>query len=274
MVAAMPRVTVSRCLSISLEGAKCQPWIVQDAVLVNGTEYIHLKSSCSGFCRFVVGKLRFSGAGSQSIPELQQQRTVATLEHVVKEDQGESIFDDVLPTEKCRKRARKTALEKQQLPDYVTVHLPDIVDGDNIIDGVAVKMLPSIDRRAAVHIEVTPQNLAYIRTAANAAESDSKRNEELRRSGDANVRWRADRKVWLALRGTPIIKKGMSKCFKVSDVNDEIAVEEAKAAALRWAQGCDGDSDHECDDAASDGNFAEECSPTACIAPDVSIAGE
>ena len=150
----MSEVHFARCVAVTFDGCKGQPWIVQDIELVSGIEFISLKSSCSGFCRFASGKRRFSGqGGTKVLSELQHKRTTATLEHTVKHNCGESIFEELMPTRGARKKAKRNA-KSSELPQCVSVTLPAFVNTNgDAINGIEANMIPELDCRNSIPIE-------------------------------------------------------------------------------------------------------------------------
>ena len=128
-----------------------------------------------------------------------------------------------------------------------------------------VNMLPALDARAAVSVEFDAANIAIIRAALLSAENSYEpppATPDSSKTGDGTVRWRADRRSWLSIRGSWAPAKGKSKPFKVSDPDDPIEFDQARTAAMRWADAGDGA------DAGDDGDsVANESDSAAAHAP-------
>ena len=116
-----------------------------------------------------------------------------------------------------------------------------------IVPAATLKVLPSLDVRAPVYIELEPAGLNYVRAAMQCSYIE---NRELREFRNDGVHWRQDRKVWLAKKKVGV--KTICKSFK-PDCDDELAVQEAKCKALSWRGSADedgveaeeGDDNHE-----------------------------
>ena len=252
----MHSVSFTRCISVSADCDGAKPWVVKDIQLLNGTDYVTLKASDSEFCKFTVNKARFKGGASAFLHKLQSLRTTATLEwSATVGSHCQSLFEDsVLPTAKARKRAKKSA-KTQDLPNYVEVVVPAFEDpAGNMVSDTRVKVLPALDARAAVSVEFTPSVIAIIRAALIAAETSfqpAQRSTEGAKTDDGKVRWRADRKAWLSIRGSNVVK-GQSKSFKVSNPDDPVEYTQVKERAMRWA-------DNECVSGEEDDVDDENC---------------
>ena len=115
------------------------------------------------------------------------------------------------------------------------------------VPAVTLKVLASLDVRAAVQVELEPTGLNYVRAAMRRS---SVADRELRMVRADGVAWRSDRKVWLAKK--KIDDKYIYKNFKPAD-NDDLGVREAKDAATSWVASADIDGVEGEDD---DGEFA------------------
>ena len=128
-------ITFSRSVSICDGG--CKAWAFSELKTIGSTEYIALKASDGSFCRLVQNQhvaarsqSRLQGNASALLSKWQALRTIATLEHVAtKSASFSTLFDDPLPTERHKKRARKEAA-KQELPNHLDVTLPGCTNAD------------------------------------------------------------------------------------------------------------------------------------------------
>ena len=245
-------VSISRSVTLHDEG--CQPWTLRGVQDVGGMEFVMLAAADKSFCRFVQSdfgtaqsRRSLQPGASALLNKWQALRTTATLDHVVAHSAAfSSLFDDRLPTEQHKKRARREST-RQELPDAVEIELPEYDDHTGTSFGPRrVKMRPSIVLGSNLWIELTVDNIAFAKGAlrmaiGDDAEAQPATNHEcdgrpMEQLAGGYVKWRAERQAWRAVRGTKP-GKGNTKHFRVADVDCELQMREAHDAAKRWAEG-------------------------------------
>ena len=116
------------------------------------------------------------------------------------------------------------------------------------IGAVIAKVLPPLDARNAIAIEMTIDNLSYIREAVATGNEDAAPQKQYH----GTVRWRDDREAWLAMRLSGRIRKGRSKAFKPEVAGDETRTAEAHSRAWAWVN-----RDDDANDVADESGEAE-----------------
>lgn len=190
----------------------------------------------TGFCRFVSGNPHRC-SGDKFLDELRAKRTEATLKSGASPTPAggseQPLFEEV-PTAAVRKRQRKEVATKQsegELPPTIVVSVPKIQDPDgNEVGPLVVKVLPSVCQHSIVWVELSAEVLAYVRAAMLVSETKAPTPREVSEGG---VRWRADRKRYLAERCNKETGQKKQRSFKPADASDE-AKHDAKLAALAW----------------------------------------
>lgn len=227
-------VVVQRRICISGGGLKLGwPWVVNDTNTVNGIEFVQLSKRDSGFSRFVSGTP--TGARAMTwLDTLRAQRTRASLAAATT---GESLFGDAPPTKAAKKKQRQNASavrSKGELPATVVLKMPGFtgVDG-NEVGAMDLQVLSDLDLHACASVELKPENLVYVREAMRHSAQEPGRLRAP--SDDTGVRWRADRRVWLAKRTDPESGKSVTKSFKPEVADDEASKEAAGDLAKAWA---------------------------------------
>ena len=230
-------VTLKRTVSIECSGQNF-PWVVSNVQIVDGTEYVALQRR-SGFPRFVSGSWQAARALRWTfLQELMKTRTQATLDAM--SQTADCPFGTIDVTSAAKKRARKDAKTQAkcgQMPETVTVALPRItLENDTYLGPISFKMRSSIDIRDAPVVELDAHVLHYIKVGMMMAENSDDANHGKGNSKGEGVRWRTARNCWVAVR-----EHAKYKHFKPADLNDEVAVQEARDKAARWAAGEDVD---------------------------------
>ena len=220
-------VSIGRCIAITCEGAKT--WYVQGVKIVNGMEFVPLQSFDSTFCKFVIGKARFQRGASAALLELQKDRTMATPKCTSASLQ---LNEQLAEADKHIPRAQLMRFNKEaklaaKSPTHVMVELGGFIHADgSVVQSIDVRMLPSLDGREKVWVQLKPDTLAFVRGALQAAERNGetrKRDREVVDGGSV---------VWDPVRSGFIARKGRKyKTFKVRDVHDEIAMAEGREHA-------------------------------------------
>ena len=168
-------ISISR--SVTVCDGDSKPWVLHDVKIVGGIEFVAMRAADKAFCRFVQSKgvpARSHGnlqcGASAALGKMQALRTTATLQHVATHSAAfSSLFDDPLPTEKEKKRARKEA-SNQELPDFVEVTLPGFTnDHDALVEPLQVKMVPSIHLGSSLWVELSAPVLAFVKGSLRSA---------------------------------------------------------------------------------------------------------
>ena len=141
--------------------------------------------------------------------------------------------------------------------------MPEVESSGIVAGATTLEVRASIDVRDAPWVELCPAALHYVKVAMLAtAAGDSP--DVLR--GVDGVRWRKDRKCWLAVRlcdGTKI-----TKSFKPADRSSE-AIQDTLNIAARWVGGGDVIDDGNCEltgaqtDGDRPGPQLDDCEPDA-----------
>lgn len=235
-MAARP-VQIERRIVVTGGGCKSTwPWVARNVELIDGTEYIQLEKKDSGFARFVSGAP--DGARSMNfLDKLRAQRTTASIQLATP---GEALFE-APPTKAARKAMKQSAAalrNKGALPPSVTLEM----DGFTGVDGKEVpptsfKVKSALDLKSPLYVELAPAALSYIREAMRL--SDNPQGKQ-RAPSNTGVRWRPERRAWLAQRRHPETDKILTRSFQpAKPMEDENNKEDARQLALKWAAGED-----------------------------------
>ena len=217
-------------------GCKCQPWCISCVKTVEGKEFVELSRRHSGFCRFVAGES--SLRGSQFLDDLRHKRTAATLESCSSGTRGSegALFDDGAVSRRDHKKQRKETqqkLAKGEAPAVIKLNMPEVQTEDGVVGPLSIQVLPDLNPQQNVWVEASAQVLEYIRHAH--ANSDPKVQERRERT-DGGVRWRTDRKAFLATRWSASRERQIVKTFRPTGEADE-QIEEAKTKAAMGREG-------------------------------------
>ena len=221
-------IAIKRCILISGGSCKLQPWCLTSVETVQGCEFVRLSKSDNGFARFVAG----SGKGIRHmvyLSTIRQLRTEATLRCL---SEG-SLFDSI-PTKAAKSHHKRRCVEAQsrgELPQVVDVEMPPIATHG--VPAMTMRMLSCIDINAAPSIELTPDNLHYVRMGMLSSTAEVRSQ-----SVSKGVRWDSKRKAYIAKRNDAE-GKVKYKTFRPDDVEDEVDCASAQEHATRWADGDD-----------------------------------
>ena len=230
-MAAAAEVEIKRCICVH-GPMDTAPWMISDTEVIDGTDFVALKRRDVGFCRFVAGKDWRKIPSMSFLNELQRKRTAETILSC----QSTSLFDDALPTQAARKRARHDASKKAdcgELKPWLSLSLPQLVcDDGTVVPACVIKVKSSLDTKEAVVVDLSVSTLSYIRKAMMM----SQKPEENIYAKKDGARWRSDRNCWTVSREED--GKAVKKAFKPKGDADE-AVLDARDAAVAWSQGFD-----------------------------------
>ena len=220
-------VDVERRLCISGGSLGTSPWILKRVELVDGREVIPLVKADSAFSRFVTGLSR-GMSDMDYLDTLRDLRTKATIAACV-DQESESFMEG---GEKAKKRQRVEARVREdrgELPPLVSLSLPNFTnETGQVIEGVTVRTIPTMNANSVFKVEASSQALAYIREAM----LHSKKSEPIR-GLKGKVMYSKARKRWFGLRKT-VDGKTSKKGFvgHASESDDEGAFDRAK----QWAE--------------------------------------
>ena len=104
-------------------------------------------------------------------------------------------------------------------------------------------VIPSIYAGANLWVELSVQNIAFVKEALQSAlREEPKEEADLAHAtihvDGGHVKWRPQRKAWLAVRGTKA-GKGNAKSFRISDPTCDLQMREKQDEAKQWAEGQD-----------------------------------
>lgn len=249
MAEAEPKVEICRRICVTGGGCKSQPWIFQAVENLEGFEFGKLSRRDTGFARFVCGVPKWE-RHMLWLDDLRAKRTEASI---MAADAGAaaSLFDP-LSNPAARKRRKVEAAEKLargELPPFVTVKLPSFQGVDGVVvQALEAKVKTDLAVSAVVSMEITASNLEYVRQAMLACQEAEE--PKVRAVVNDAVRWRGDRKAWIATREAD--GKRISKTFKPKDPEDDDEKGRCKDAAKMWAlAGSSEEVGAEAEDAAS-----------------------
>ena len=231
-------IKIKRCITVECDDIR-MPWVVESVELVDGIEFAKLSKRDYGFCKFV------GGIGCRKIMhswlflhELQKLRTAATLKICIDSLHGNALFDNAPVGPAVKKRAKRDATAP---PAWVDIDVPEVESSGIVAGATTLKVRASCDVRDAPWVELCPAALHYIKVAMLAsAVGDSP--DVLH--GIDGVRWRKDRKCWLAVR--PCDGNKLTKSFKPADRSPE-AIQDTLNIAARWVGGEDVIDDGNCE---------------------------
>lgn len=226
-----PKVEVCRRICVIGGGCKSQPWIMHAVENLEGFEFAKLSRRDTGFARFVSGVPKWD-RHMMWLDDLRAKRTEASI-LTTDVTSAASLFDPLANTA-ARKRRKLEAAEKLargELPPFVTVMLPSFQGvGGVVVQALEAKVKTDLSVSAVVSIEITAINLEYVRQAMLA--SQEKEEPKGRAVVNDAVRWRGDRKAWIATR--EVDGKRISKTFKPKDPEDDDDKARCKEAAKLW----------------------------------------
>ena len=230
-------IDIKRCIAISADGAK-GVWYPSNIETIDGIEFAALSMSDSGFHTFIGDKAHAARNASSFINKLKAMRNDASLKATM-DDTASSLFDDDAKlSRQAIKRQRIATIAAQHKGDFswVNVECPRLIceDGE-VIEAMHIKMKSFVSLRDILHIELSTQNLTYIRAGMRVSKEDTA-DKSAKMEG---VRWREDRHSWLARRDAKDddgVNKRQHKTFRPAD-RTEHANAEALDEAQRWARG-------------------------------------
>ena len=253
---------IKRTLTITGGGLKRDPWKISSSECIDGAEYIMLKCSDSGFNRFVTGKAKSCGP---YLKELRAARNRVLL-----------IGENEVTRPKLNEYRRKLLAKQRSEGNTVELQLPAVTCSMLELSApeCCMRVKNSTDLNAAIVVELTAENLHYVRVAALHAmeQGEEQRSEPLRK-----------RPLVKAPPGCRYVKRrntmGFIACKDVQDTDgpeqheghpaqgrkykwlpfdnssDMMAADDAGGKASRWINGDDG-SDVACN-ASEDGDIDE-----------------
>ena len=229
-------IELTRCLVVNGGGCGKTPWTLTNTSVVDGREYLSLSKRDFGFARFVAGDTK-ACRPMTFLDTLRRLRTDASILCC----SGESLFDVQLPQKKRAKSQQRAACleaaRRGDLPATVMVELPAVrVEGEDEVPAISMRVKSSLDPHECVAMEVTVENLTYVRMAMRASCSSSHGRAA---SICAGVRWDKKRQAFIAKRLQPN-GKHVFRTFR-PDTEDEVDCAEAQDMARRWADGEDVD---------------------------------
>ena len=144
-------------------------------------------------------------------------------------------------SERMMKKARVEA-RHSDAQEHVKVKVSGRMSDDvEEAQQLEIQMLPSIDSRDAIWIELGSTQLEFVKAALVSAEADTAAGETMRRPvtklGGGLVRWLTQRGVWLAQRKGGYAARVEMKSFKVVDPHNEAMVTEQHNKAVMWIAG-------------------------------------
>lgn len=230
-------VSIVRCVNLQGDDAKSH-WMaaVEPA---GGKEFVVLRAGDANFCRVFLGKPKMSMGAMQLLHTMQATRTKCTLDAVTSlSDRSTSLFDDICITPAAKKKARSDA-KQCTLPSFIAVELPGCED----VLPLTLNVVPSLDAKKVLTIELLQENVDFIRKALLAADTIEvvigdfcfSAGSRLVKVENGSVRWRPERKAWMAWRNR--VNGGVqspAKTFKVSDDTDPLAMQRTLEAAEHW----------------------------------------
>lgn len=238
------QVVIERRVAIRSNGSKLSWVLVPDEI--EGREFVKLAKSDGGFSRFISGTTK-GCTNMDWLAELKRLRTEASINLAVPCDQ--TLFDREPSHSELRANKKQATLLQQvgDLPKLVKVKVPDIDINGETVKGLDLTCVTCLDIKTPVQVELTSDAMHYIKMAML---SKGCRDLKRARSSEAtNVFWRARRHRFVAKRSTSA--GDQYKSFKPAD-NDDVAMEECRQLAQRWANGedvddgdCEGNDDGE-----------------------------
>ena len=211
-------IDIKKVVSVSF--AKSHPWLIKDLETVDGTEFVPLRSTDTGFLRFI------DSGGAKPvdmsiIAHWKDLRTKATTGI-----QSESMFGDEANTHsKYAANKMKRRNIDEGVADIIEIKVPAVEHDGITMPEMAMKCKSSVDTQSVLAVELTAQNLAYIRLAMRAAPDVEDKHERGTVASAKNVFWRPDRRAYIAKKGEKF------KTFSIKEYGD---VDVARDRATEW----------------------------------------
>ena len=210
--------------------------------MVSGIEFIQLNLADGSFARWATG----SAAGLRKlkyIEGLKRLRTEKTIALTIPQPDGLALFDDdARPATSYMLRVqRKKAVEAANrggVDDFVVIDMPGYDHGDvQVQPYIGAKVLPAVDAKVVLSIELTATVLQHLRGALNVTEPIP--DHRLYSEAVDGVTWLASRNVWQAHRyegDEGPERKRVRKQFRPVST-DALDVQTAKDEAIAWQLG-------------------------------------
>jgi hypothetical protein len=232
-------VRIAKETVVRVEGQTSR-WTLSCVETIHGIDFVRLTKRDGNFCSFLgayEGRSRSKEwvTSSEFLDKLRQLRTEASMRECLG---GTTVlFDDPAASGRAKRRARNADKEhrEDEAPCFVVIHLPAFNTAEgHAVDAIDLKVKADVDLRSCVSVELSETALLYVREAMRAAHHEDEERKRAVASGE-QVRWRWDRRAWMAWRGKR--PDTQWRQFLVKDEDNEILKGEAKARALLWAAG-------------------------------------
>ena len=234
----MADVVIQRAITVSGGACKRSPWRVEATETIDNKTFVVLCKNDQGFNRFVTG----SPKGLKEAAWLDHLRSLRSAAMRAEEEEAAKtgLFDDPsTPTPKKKRRRSRMPTA----PLTVDIKLPAVEHDGVEVDELVMKVKAESDSRLNISLELTAENLKYVRVAM--LQHDSKgvsysRSKPEYEGEPKQLRWLARRKAWLAIspckQKTFRVRKGAA-----SQGPFELEVVETRDRARAWAaSGIDG----------------------------------
>ena len=235
---AMADISIRREIVISWDGCT-KPWYIQRVQVVQGHEFLQLQKRDTGFARFVTGDCK-GMRHTRFLDTLRRKRTEASLLCC-----SEASLFDSIPTKAARVQQKRKCVEAKtrgEMPETCMIDLPGFyMEGVGEVSEITMRVLTSVDMNTAVSVEMTSDNLAYIRNAMRADAEDVVHRSRAS-SFCKGVRWDGTRKAFMAKRKPDGDRKYKYRTFRPTDPDQELDCAAAQDRAIRWVdEGSDAD---------------------------------
>ena len=217
---AMACIPMKRTVSVNFpEGTT--PWNINHIDVIDGKEFVAVKSVDTGCCRFMTGN-------KYTIPPSVMSRMKLLRTNATMGDTGDTeLVEGIAHTKYTASKLKKRRILNQGVPDTVTIEMPAVEHNGIRMDAMSVMCVASTGTREVLKVELDITVLSFLRLTCMAAAS-----AEESMGGDAcdsrkvqNLYWRDDRSAWILKHG------GSYKTFSVAKYGSK---EEAHAAAVEW----------------------------------------
>ena len=241
LVTVMAAVSVTRTITVNGGDLKKRPWYIDDELdTINGGDFIRLDKNNVSFCRFVCGNQK----GLRDMDYLDELKALRYKAVGRAMHQGAccSLFGPVQGNAPGRNKRRRTEREDPE-PKTIEVELPEFAYDGVEVNKITMVMKWETAKASALTIEVTAENLNYIRHALLAGSRVDKRRARPEFDGVPKLaRWIPSLGGYRAQRvvGDKIVTRLVKPAIDHDNSVDPLAVSEALEAAKRWAEGEEG----------------------------------
>ena len=234
--------TIERVVQVTGGSSKRDPWTVKNISIIDGTEFVDLQKTDTGFNRFISGT--WKGLPTSSfMSTLRKKRNFALMGHAESHDMLGNKMPEPSRYEQVKMRTTRTE------NSYVDIDMPAVDYDSEHAPATTLRIAASKAFNSGVKIELKPENLHYVRLAmlASCDDSPGKRHKP-QIYAPKGTRWVARKPNRVGFLAIGVHQK--TKFFACTNADDEDAISKCRLQAVDWTEDkfCGDDNDAADDD--------------------------